>query len=124
MIFQYTLEAVLTGYKTQTRRLIGKHDSALRDENGTITAILVNGRAKWCVGKSYAVQARRTGQTVGRILLTGLREEVVKDISAEDARAEGFPTRDIFLQHFRKINGVRSIEKRAWVLIFTLEKPD
>jgi hypothetical protein len=54
MIFQYTLDQVLDGRKTQTRRLV--------------TA----GRpSRWRVGRTYAVQPGRTKKAVARIEVTG-----------------------------------------------------
>lgn len=55
-----------------------------------------NYRTKWQVGKSYAVQPGRGKPAIGRIRITGIRREDVRDISDEDTHAEGFDSREAF----------------------------
>lgn len=120
MLFQHTLSAVLSRKKTQTRRLIGATDTAVHAEDGSIQAVLVNGREKWRVGKTYAVQAGRGKPSVARIRIDSLRDESVRMISLYDARAEGFSDREEFLTVFGAINGTAALDRRVWVLGFTL----
>ncbi len=46
-------------------------------------------RLKWRVGRTYAMQLRRTKKAVARFLLKSIRCECIRDISDEDALAEG-----------------------------------
>jgi hypothetical protein len=105
MIFQHTWQQVLDGSKTQTRR-ISKPGEELRDMpvaalvqypavvTFTISSVFhwnwtPKPRVKWQVGRTYAVQPGRGKKAVGRIRLTGIRQERVQDITEDDARAEG-----------------------------------
>ncbi|MEL7232884.1 MAG: hypothetical protein AAGK74_00230 [Chloroflexota bacterium] len=110
MIFQHTYEKVLSGEKTQTRRLIKPNDitSGVYDRNG-YRLIRSGGpvrdgipykvfhsdapftvRRKWIPGHTYKVQAARTEKGIGCIQVTGVRKEDVRNICWQDARAEGF----------------------------------
>lgn len=94
MIFQHTWEKVLSGEKTQTRRLIksGCHEyrsgwdviRATVDERGLTHTKL------WTVGHTYAVQPGRGKAAVARIRITDIRLEDVRCISVDDLKAEGF----------------------------------
>lgn len=103
MIFQHTWEKVLSGEKTQTRRI------ALPEPDGTgsfdcemisypmgiesVQRIRVNDdswRTIYQVGKTYAVQPSRTAKAIARIRITDIRREDVRKISQADAKAEGF----------------------------------
>src|SRR5688500_13184371 len=102
MLFQYTLPQVLAGEKTMTRRLIAQNDTAVEDANGHIQAILSNGRDKFRVGKTYAVQPARGKPQVARIEVLRLGRGSASAISEHDARAEGFHSREAFLNEWRK----------------------
>lgn len=94
MIFQHTHELVLEGKKSQTRRLCKPNERLLTTSNNKwVDIALDNGdRVKWAVGKTYAVQPGRGKKAVGRIRLTGIRQEHVQDITEADAVAEGMKT--------------------------------
>lgn len=110
MQFGHTCDLVMSGVKTQTRRVQQPGDVSfvkplpddkiyLRDDESIIlirpdeyreiTLVRNNGRVKYQVGKQYAVQPGRGRKAGGRILLTGIRSERVQDITNEDALAEG-----------------------------------
>jgi hypothetical protein len=91
MIFQHTIEAVLNGTKTQTRRVVDPGDKAwLQGEtHGDVVCVYRNGRLKWALGGEYAVQPGRGKKGLGRIRITSIRKEHVQDIMPEDACAEG-----------------------------------
>lgn len=88
MIFQHTWEAVLAGRKTQTRRLVKGKEwySPVMD---CVMTSQHNGRMKWWVGQTYAVQPGRGQKAVGRIKLLAIRMERLQAISEADAQAEG-----------------------------------
>lgn len=93
MIFQHTINQVLDGSKTQTRRLVKQGDMAWVDKHNKLA--LVDGVTisktafkRWEVGKDYAVCPGRGRAAEGRIKITGIRRERVQDIIPDDARAE------------------------------------
>ena len=122
MLFQYTYEAILDGRKTQTRRVRHSTDQAVNDEHGDLIAVLVNGREKWRVGKTYSVQPARGKPQIARIRITGLGAETVTDISDADAVAEGSADRDAFLRLWVDVNGRNNANAQVWVLRFELVK--
>lgn len=121
MLFQHTLQMVLSGRKTQTRRIIGSQDTCRRGKNNRITCVLTNGREKWAVGKTYAVQPKRGFGQVARIRITAIRSEAITRVSTKDAVAEGFSSRQEFLQTWARIHGKLNSQIRVWVLEFVVE---
>jgi hypothetical protein len=101
MIFQHTWQQVLSGEKTQTRRLVEPGDFALNgwreypSENSPgapgATAYVMSAKRhiRWCVLRTYAVQPGRGRKAVGRIRITAVRQERLQDISYDDIEAEG-----------------------------------
>lgn len=161
MIFQHTIDKVLSGEKTQTRRIVKLNHHALniwRTELGDdlrvgmlgdgnrIGIVQSSGRDMWRVLSDYAVQPGRGKPAVARIRITNIRQEDVRGITPEDARAEGFVSSTHFMliwtkmhdpQHYNRYpttgqqslawgNGV--LENRpselytAWVIQFELVK--
>jgi hypothetical protein len=106
------LAKVLNEEKTQTRRPIRGVDMAI-DIHGTPgaldspdfwrlstikTVLDEKGRVRYEVGKAYAVCPGRGKSGQGHIVLTQIRHEDVRDISADDVHAEGFTNRLDFLK--------------------------
>lgn len=106
MIFQHTWEKVLTGEKTQTRRLVKPNEllfsefsetTPQRESVGRVSIRMLAGHplpefnTKWEVGKTYAVQPARTLKAVTRIRITEIQREPLQVITPEDARREGIP---------------------------------
>lgn len=120
MIFQYTLPQILSGEKTQTRRVMQEKDTALYDTHNAIEAVLVNNKVKWQVGQTYAVQPGRAKAQVARIRITQINSEYVSEISPADAVAEGFADRQEFLAAWQRIHGENSLNLPVWVLRFEL----
>lgn len=104
MLFIHTWEKVLSGEKTQTRRLVKpehevNHWRLNGDDDDAINEVMVRRekptssgdvwRNVWCEGNTYAVQPGRGKKAVGRIRITGIRREYVQDIHDADAIAEG-----------------------------------
>jgi hypothetical protein len=120
MIFAYTLDLVLSGKKTQTRRVI-KPDEQLQVTPDGHRVIVPGKRTVYQVGKTYAVQPGRTAASVARIRLTGLRREPVEAISEGDAQAEGYGSREEFFAVWRRIHGAQAdLARDVWVLEFEL----
>jgi hypothetical protein len=120
MIFQYTLTDILLQNKTQTRRIIKPNETAIRRHYNQIESVLHNGRCKWQVGQNYAVQPGRGQSEVARIRLTQINSQHITRISTSDAMAEGFESRQDFLQTWQKIHGENALNVRVWVLTFEL----
>lgn len=88
MIFKPELaEKALTGEKTMTRRLVKPGEYLIE----TVVKMVVGpgARIKWRVGQSYAIQLGRTKAAIGRFTLLDIRRERVREISEQDAIAEG-----------------------------------
>jgi hypothetical protein len=122
MIFQYTLNDILQANKTQTRRIIKENETTIRSRHNQIQSVLINGRTKWYVGGTYAVQAGRGQPEIARIEVKQIRSEYVARISSIDALAEGFASRQEFLKTWLEIHGVDGLKARVWVLSFELVK--
>jgi hypothetical protein len=119
MIFQHTLEQVLNQQKSQTRRVIKPGEYAVRTRYNKILAVH-NGRTKWEVGRTYAVQPKRGSSSVARIQITQINSAIITRIRTEDAIAEGFLDRQEFLRTWQNIHGENSFSLRVWVLHFEL----
>jgi len=100
MIFHSTLEMILAGKKTQTRRLVQEGEHCLDGRSVSKTWMhrvlgttqhrsWVPYRPKWVVGHTYAIQPGRGKKAVGQIRLIAIRRERLREITAEDAMAEG-----------------------------------
>lgn len=120
MIFQHTLTDILLQNKTQTRRIIKVNEIAVRTRYNKIESVLHNDRIKWRVGQTYAVQPGRGQAEVARIRLTRINSQHITRISTLDAIAEGFKSRQDFLQTWQKIHGENALNVRVWVLTLEL----
>lgn len=101
MIFQYTLESVLSGKKTQTRRRI-------KPERKFI----------YRVGKTYAVQPKRGQPAVARFEVTAIRKQRLGEITHEEALAEGFASVADYQKLWRKQYGSFDPNEEVWVIEF------
>ena len=89
MIFKQ-IDDVLSGRKTQTRRLMKDNEYGANPPHGNgIRYVTSGGRHRFEVGAVYAVQPGRGKKAVGRIRITEIRNERVQAISESDAIAEG-----------------------------------
>lgn len=116
MIFQHTHEQVLSGQKTQTRR-VWKPGHELRMERN-VWALYLNGRKRHYAGQQLMVQPGRGQRGVHCIIITRVRYiEDVRQISDEDVQAEGFVSRDEFLALWESMHGQKH---EAYMLEFRL----
>lgn len=93
MIFKQA-QQVLDGTKTQTRRPVKAgdfHDIKLPDGSFYAVTRGPDRRMKWKIFKTYAVQPGRGKKAVGRIRITKIRWERLREISFPDIKAEGVP---------------------------------
>lgn len=149
MIFQHTWEKVLSGEKTQTRRLIKPDEAWATDKNDyPLHTIVLSGiRRKYIVGRVYGVQPGRGKKVIAHICIHNIRKEDVRNISDSDVKAEGFWGRiefldtwiamhdKRFLDDFKRLTlvaharGIEALNSRpsnrymAWVLTFKLVQP-
>ena len=112
MIFQHTWEKVLSGQKNQTRRIIRvgeigregwdykSHEHCIAfvyKHDDSITSVIPQRLMRYSCGDTYAVQPGRGKKSIGRIEITGIRREDVRQINDEGVRAEGFASKQEFL---------------------------
>ncbi|MFN8454021.1 MAG: hypothetical protein U0401_04990 [Anaerolineae bacterium] len=96
MLFQHTWRFVVSGQKTQTRRLAQEGDQAVYEDNNPnrpISQVIRTADAGvpkllYQVGKTYSVQPGIAKKTVGQIRLTAIRRERLQDLSEADALQE------------------------------------
>jgi hypothetical protein len=117
MIFQYTWQLILDNKKTATRRLINPGEELLDNPR----RLEVNGRKKWQVGRSYAIQPGRRKKSVGRIEITDIKKEPLGQMTADDALAEGFSSLDEFQQTWIQMHGHYDPDLSVWVITFVKE---
>jgi len=133
MIFTpHHVRLILESRKTQTRRLYVQGDSlkqrfdidlrSRRRVDVLPLTITNNGRIRWQVGKTYALQPGRGKSAVGRIRITAIRTEFLQDIGEQDAIAEGMAGWADYALVWDSINtrkGTRWADNPAvWVLTF------
>lgn len=91
MQFTHTIDNVMSGEKTATRRIVKPTDIYIKHiDTGDIVAVLRNGRQIYTVGKCYSAQPGRGCKGVATIKILGIRREDVREISDADVIAEGF----------------------------------
>lgn len=90
---------ILAGEKTQTRRL---------------------GKKRWNVGAVHQCRTQLYGKPFATVLILGVRQERLGDISAEDVAAEGYAGKD-YKAAWERINGSWDDDQVVWVVEFELE---
>jgi hypothetical protein len=120
MIFQYTWPQVVLRHKTATRRVISPTEVAIRTRYNKVSTVKQNGRTKWQVGATYAVQPGRGQSQIARIRLTRITRQQLSRITNAQARAEGFADRQAFLKTWQTIHGPDRIDRTVWVIEFEL----
>jgi hypothetical protein len=113
MIFKQ-IEQVLSGEKTQTRRVCKPGEAMVQfmewvsREGEYIEGYCVadkTNRRKWVCGRTYAIQSKRGATGIDkRIKITAIRHERLHDITEADAVAEGVASVEIYKQLWDSIN--------------------
>lgn len=143
MIFAHTIDKVLSGEKTQTRRIIKPHEDYYHAELGGDDRIIPAGVFHWqapsygwskpvyIVGKDYAVQRGRGIAAEGRIRITDIQREDVRNIDEIDVCAEGFSDHVEFIETWTKMHDPKFYEKHSdtedghyWLWRARWERPD
>ena len=124
MIFQHTLDLVLSGAKTATSRLAKTGEVTERGQDGKVEAVTFKGRDKYRVGKIYAVQPARAKPAVAHIRLLSIKGQCVSETSVEEAKAEGFASREAFFETWREIHGANKLNAEVWLLTFELVRDE
>lgn len=115
---------VLAGKKTQTRRPMKEGEYRKLRYSSPISrypaVYSANNRMKWAVNEDVAICPGRGKKAVGRIRITAIRMERPLEISADDARAEGFPDREAFWDKLRSLYGA-DVDLGAWYWVIEFE---
>lgn len=130
MIFKQIHE-IVSGQKTQTRRVVKPGEEARYFPWGEIEWVgSSNGKAKWRLWNDYAVVPKRGARTYIheghplRIVITGIRQERLHDITEEDAQAEGVRDCAEYKRLWRSINKTRGTRwddnPLVWVIEFCI----
>lgn len=97
-----TIDNVLNGSKTETRRLVRNYKPPVR------------------VGRAYSIQQGRGKHAVGYFFVKSVRKERLLDITEAGAVKEGFPNREAFLREFARLNRGQLANPEVWVIEFQL----
>lgn len=124
MIFQYTIDKVLSGEKTQTARIWKPHYrignsraplSGLWQERGYGPFLAVwlvkfgKPRLVYHVSQYLAVQSGRGKSSIARIGINKLWKQDVREYTPDDVRREGFESLDDFLFVWREMHAEQYI---------------
>jgi hypothetical protein len=93
---------------------------AIRTRYNQIASVEHNGRVKWSVGSTYAVQPGRGQKQIARIRLTRITCQKLFRITNAEAQAEGFSNRQEFMRTWESIHGLCIKDTRVWILEFEL----
>jgi hypothetical protein len=122
VIFAKTWRQILDRTKTQTLRLAYRGDHlSLRSPGEGLAVWTIDGRCRWMVGRTYAIQPERCHFAVGRIRCTYLKDIANPMTVLDDAfaRAEGMPSVDEFLRVWRELHQSQP-RQRCWAIGFEL----
>ena len=104
MFDKQTLEQILKGKKTVTRRV---------RRNNTRPAVPHN---------IHKLKIDRTPVSYGLIRIISCEKGRLGDLNEEDAVKEGFATKEEYLDYFEKVNGSKQPNLPIWIVEFELIK--
>ncbi len=97
------LDLILTGTKTQTRRISS------------------TGKKRWNVGAVHLAKTKMLSKDFfARLEILAVYPEAILNISEEDARAEGYPTRLDYLDAFCRINKLSLVDLMG-LMVFVIK---
>lgn len=102
MFDKQTVDLILSGKKTQTRRL-------RRDDNRPAVP-----------GNIHKLKIDRTGKVYGYIEIISCEKAVFGDITLADAKKEGFKNIEEYTEYFISVNGEVNKSTKIWVINFKL----
>lgn len=112
ILFQpYHVPPTLSGRKTQTRRVLRQCCRCDRQPRCRVKA----GSEHWAQTRLFKPASR-----FARLDILAVRPEELGRISAEDVYAEGYDTRDDFIDAFDSINGALDLSQPVWVVTFRM----
>lgn len=91
------VEPILTGQKTQTRRV---------------------GKKRWNVGSIHQARLSYYAKPFARLRILSVRQERLGNISEKDARREGYESIEEYQEVFERIYGRWIPDKIVWVIDF------
>lgn len=97
------VEPILSGRKTQTRRRWK--------------------RRRMVPGSIHQARTRLFGEPFAALNVLRVWQEAIGQVSEADARAEGYPGRESFLDAFARINGQVDPDEIVWCVEFTASSP-
>ena len=104
MIFQKDLiKKILNGTKTMTRRSFRSRD-------------------RYRIGRTYTVQPGRGKHGLFKIKVTNLKFEWLGDITSEDIKAEGYNTKEEFVEAWKRFNKNYNPRQAVTVIKFEVEE--
>ena len=123
MIFPHTADKVLTKTKTQTLRL-ALDEEVLRPGRcgyGVYAERAYGTKAKWIVGRTYALQRGKGGRGIARIRIKSIAPvaKPMEEVDDRFAQREGFISREAFLIAWQWLHRKRA-NQPAWAIRFEL----
>lgn len=107
MIFELRFARMVDqGRKTQTRRRVRPGETECR----------------YRPGGSYAIQHDRAAPSIGRLIVVSVARQQLSDVTLRDARAEGFSSRQEFLEFWRGLFPTSAPTDEVWALIIAPDR--
>lgn len=80
------------------------------------------GKWRWKVGAIHQAKLnfKKGSKPFANLLIKAVREERLGDISEEDARREGYPTVEVYIDAYKRIYGGWDPDEVIWVVDFEL----
>ena len=116
---RHSADLVVLRIKTQTWRLLTEADELIR-QDGEVVEVTRNGRRRFRVGQTYAVQPGRGKRSIGRIRLLWIIHRKPFDLRMDDLLAEGFTNGHAFYEAIENYYGPDARFMQGVSLVFEL----